>query len=247
MARKYFVYCEDDCKFESMTKEQILTAIQQAVEGGEIHDVNTGFVTTLNEINHNRGLRVWVGTTAEFNRIPPDDRDVNVLYIRTDDTTAQDMQAQIDQLEAAVSGIGQMTELTGGSLDSVFNDGWYRCQNAALLSDAPVDTPFVMQIVTVKEGYKTRILYPIRTIADGGLMGMMISNYDTATSRWISWIGVCQYSMLLSGKKLKLTVRDAAGMNSGVAAEIDLSDAFATAEQYTALEARVAALEGGAE
>lgn len=82
--RNYYVLCDDKCLFEGMTKEQILAAITQAVEGHEIADVDTGFVTTLKEQNANTGLRFWVGTTAQYNALASKER--NVLYILTDET-----------------------------------------------------------------------------------------------------------------------------------------------------------------
>lgn len=81
--RKYYVFCEDGCKFESMTKEQILAAITQAVEGGTIQDVDTGFVTKIKELNKNRELKTWVGTRAQYNAISVPD--VNTVYIITDE------------------------------------------------------------------------------------------------------------------------------------------------------------------
>ena len=45
--RNYYVLSENNCKFESFTKEQILSAIQQAVNSGEIKNVDTGFVTKI--------------------------------------------------------------------------------------------------------------------------------------------------------------------------------------------------------
>lgn len=94
--RNYYVLCDDNCKFEGMTKEQILTAIMQAVETGEIHDIDSGFVRTIKEINHQKGLRFWVGTTAEFNALP--EKENNVLYIKTDDTSEQDILNQFEKL-----------------------------------------------------------------------------------------------------------------------------------------------------
>lgn len=89
--RKYYVLCADNCKFESMTKEQILSAIEQAVSTGEIKNVDTGFVTKLKEQNANKALKFWVGTTAEYNAL--ETKIENCFYIITDDTTADDINA----------------------------------------------------------------------------------------------------------------------------------------------------------
>lgn len=101
--RKYYCFCAANCKWETMTKEQILTAIEQAVSTGSIHDIDSGFVTTLREINRQRGLRFWVGTTAEYNSLPS--RENNVLYIKTDDNSAEDLNKAIKELKEAVNAI----------------------------------------------------------------------------------------------------------------------------------------------
>lgn len=89
----YYVVSDDKCFYEGMTKEQILAAITQAIETHEIHDVDTGFVTTLKEGNKNSALSFWVGTTAEYNAIDP--KVENCLYILTDDTELEDLEEQI--------------------------------------------------------------------------------------------------------------------------------------------------------
>lgn len=98
--RKYFVLCENNCKFESMTKEQILSAIKQAVETGEIKDVDAGFVTKLKEQNKGANLTFWIGTTAEYNEI--ETKTENCFYILTDDTTGNDLKLEIKSLKARV-------------------------------------------------------------------------------------------------------------------------------------------------
>lgn len=107
--RRYFVLCEDNCRFEAMTKEQILAAITQAVEHGEIHDVDTGFVTKIKEQNAGRELKFWVGTQAQYNAI--ETPATNVMYLITDPQAETEMQAQIDELREDVDAIPQSGEL----------------------------------------------------------------------------------------------------------------------------------------
>lgn len=94
--RKYYVLCDSNCKFESLTKEQILTAIEQAVSTGEIQNVDSGFVTTLKEANKNTGLKFWVGTNAEYNALDP--KPADTFCIITDDSLREDLQAAIGEL-----------------------------------------------------------------------------------------------------------------------------------------------------
>lgn len=101
--RIYYCFCEANCKWETMTKEQIITAIEQAVSGGTIQDIDSGFISTIKEINHQQGLRFWVGTSAEFNSIS--ERENNVLYIKTDDASADDIEAAISELRTDIEAI----------------------------------------------------------------------------------------------------------------------------------------------
>lgn len=89
MPEKYFVRGDSKSQYESMTKEEIFAAITNAIQSGTIGDIDTGFITRLKEINHGERLRFWVGTSAEFNALA--EQEENVLYIKTDDTSAQDI------------------------------------------------------------------------------------------------------------------------------------------------------------
>lgn len=98
--RKYYVRCESGCLFESMTKEQILTAITEAISTGEIKDVDTGFITTVKEQNAGGALSFWVGTQAEYNALP--EKSATCFYIITDDTSKADIENAIKELREEV-------------------------------------------------------------------------------------------------------------------------------------------------
>lgn len=95
--RRYYVISDDNCKFESMTKEQILAAITQAVESHTISDVDTGFVTLLKENNRGTGLSLWFGTQAEYNAI--ETKMPDTIYFITDASRLDDMEAVITTLQ----------------------------------------------------------------------------------------------------------------------------------------------------
>lgn len=99
--RKYYVICEDNCKFESMTKEQILTAIEQAASTGTIQDIDTGFVTKIKERNRNTALSFWVGTSAEYNAIA--EKQQNCFYILTDETTGADIAEALADMQQTIA------------------------------------------------------------------------------------------------------------------------------------------------
>lgn len=84
-----YVICDQNCKFESMTKEQILTAIMQAVNEGKIGDINGGFITTVKTIN-GAPLRFFVGEQAEYDALPDYDK-INLFAIITNDITKENL------------------------------------------------------------------------------------------------------------------------------------------------------------
>lgn len=88
-ARKYFCFCEANCKFETMTKEQILAAIAQAAETGLVIDPDAGFISKVKETNAGGYLTFWVGTQAQHNAIA--EKDPSCFYIITDDTKDADI------------------------------------------------------------------------------------------------------------------------------------------------------------
>lgn len=93
----YYVLDDNDCKHISLTKEQIYAAITEAIETGTITDVDTGFVTKIKEMNADKLLSFWIGTSAQYNTLTA--RDTNTLYILTDESTLGDAVEKVDELE----------------------------------------------------------------------------------------------------------------------------------------------------
>ena len=98
-----FVFDGANNKYESLTKEEILAAIQQAVSTHEITDVDTGFVTKIKEQNQNKQLQFWVGKQAEYTALPT--KDENTFYIVTDDSSFDDIADAVNQMQADVETI----------------------------------------------------------------------------------------------------------------------------------------------
>lgn len=96
------VYAQDSGKnnFLTMTKEQILTAIMQAVSTGEIKDIDAGFITKIQEMNDQNVLKIWVGTMAEFEELQ--EKHENMLYLFTDDPTVNDIEAALNDLDEKI-------------------------------------------------------------------------------------------------------------------------------------------------
>ena len=95
--RKYYCFCEANCKFETMTKEQILDAIAQAAAGGLVFDTEAAFITKVKELNTGSFVTFWVGTTAQYNALAS--KDANCIYIKTDDTRDEDIAAAFTALQ----------------------------------------------------------------------------------------------------------------------------------------------------
>ena len=87
--RKYYCFCDSNCKFETMSKEQILAAIAEAT-GKTVGDVDEAFISHIKETNANKDLKFWRGTMSQFNAIAT--KDANTYYIITDDNTVQGLQ-----------------------------------------------------------------------------------------------------------------------------------------------------------
>lgn len=133
---KYFVFDDNKCVAESMTKEQIYNAIAEAT-GATPRSVDDAFISTILETNHNRSLHIWKGSQAEFNAL--ESHDTNTLYIINDDTTLADLQSTMDELESAINSIVSDTgwiNLTATNLSSETESvGRYRVKNGIAYFD----------------------------------------------------------------------------------------------------------------
>lgn len=98
--RNYWVMCDDNCRFPAMTKEQTLTAIEQAVSTGTIKNVDTGFVQTIKTIT-GQPLRFFVGTQAEYEALTAEEKQ-NLFAIITNDTAIESINAAIESLSESL-------------------------------------------------------------------------------------------------------------------------------------------------
>ena len=100
MAEEPKVYALDDAKNqrETMTREQIVTAIENMETTGSVGDVDAGFISKILELNKHGKLRFWVGSMAEFNALQSTETDT--LYLFNDDPTVDDLEAGIKNVES---------------------------------------------------------------------------------------------------------------------------------------------------
>lgn len=87
--KNFYVLGDDNCKYEGMSKEQIIATIQEAISTGTVSDVDAGFITKIKETNKNKALQFWIGTQAEFNAL--DTKPQNTFCIFTDDINIDDI------------------------------------------------------------------------------------------------------------------------------------------------------------
>jgi hypothetical protein len=95
--KKYYCLCASNCRYETMTAEQILAAIAQAAETGMVYDPNAAIVSKVRESNAGGSVTFWVGTMAQYNAI--ETKDASCMYIITDDTYKEDIEAAVRNAE----------------------------------------------------------------------------------------------------------------------------------------------------
>lgn len=100
-----YVICDNNCKYEGLTKEQILTAITQAVNEGAIGDINTGFVTKIKTIN-NKYLQFFVGEQWQYDALDNEAKQ-NLFALITNDTTKDGILKAISDLKDGTETVGR--------------------------------------------------------------------------------------------------------------------------------------------
>lgn len=135
---------------EGMTREEVITAIYQIVESGEVEDLDSGFVTTLKEQNNGIGFKIWLGTTAEYEDLVEQGLvEDNILYIRTDDNTA----ALVEQAAALATKVNVKTYTSTKALEEIFaeNEGFtvYKVGSISTTSIYPITVTSATDAATV--------------------------------------------------------------------------------------------------
>ena len=75
-----YALCRNNCKYPTMTAEQILAAIAEAT-GTTPTNIDDAFITKIVEQNKNATTRLWVGTESEYNAVvAKGEVDNNTIY-----------------------------------------------------------------------------------------------------------------------------------------------------------------------
>lgn len=174
---KVYVLCDQNCRYESLTREQILTAITQAVENGEITDLDTGFITTIKTIN-GTGLKFFVGEQHEYDTLTAEQKE-GLFAIITNDTTKEGLLNTLADHENKI-------DANKKALDAVI--GWYKgvtigtyavrkAQNANILNNDIYQTSQILgsaSEVDLKLEYGHE--YLIQVILDGSFYDDLVGN-----------------------------------------------------------------------
>lgn len=111
--KKYYCYCESDCRYETMTREQILTAIMQAVNEGTISNIDAGFVQTIKTIN-GAALKFFVGEQSEYEALSEEEKQ-GLFAIITNDTTKEGIEQCLDSLAKRVGDLEEKNSTSHAS------------------------------------------------------------------------------------------------------------------------------------
>ena len=202
--KKYYCYCDSNCKYETLTKEQILTAIQQAVEGQQIIDPNGGVISKVKELHTGDHVTFWVGSRAEYNALQGN-VERNCIYIINDDTSGDDLNKKLKELEEKANASGKNNACsfdpkltlaaTGGTTEcSVHHDHYTYIQTGAAggLGEAGM-VYFTVSILF--KGTKVRDT-PVILRHDGGYLPLNCVHFFPCTAMYFDvgnpfprWVG----------------------------------------------------------
>lgn len=106
-----FVLDELGNNYLGMTKEQVISAIQQYLTTGEIKDVDSGFITKIQEMHKKGNIKFWIGTQAEYQAL--DHTEENTLYMFSDDPTINDIENAINELADGIDNLNTRLDNLG--------------------------------------------------------------------------------------------------------------------------------------
>lgn len=185
----YFCFCNDNCKFETMTKEQIIAAIAEAT-GNTPTEIDAAFITKIKEQNKGNSLIFWLGTTAEYNAI--ETKDPNCFYIKTDDTTIEDITTAIttiiDEIEEIKKNIPSFKRLLTAEddLNDIKESGVYFYSSTSVPANCPYSNAGIVEVVGT--GHEnTRKIQRVTRYGEAGYTTQRILDQN---ADWLEWTAV---------------------------------------------------------
>lgn len=113
---KVYALCDANCRWETMTREQILTAIMQAVNEGSIGNVDAGFIQTVLTIN-NQELRFFYGEQSAYDALS-DAQKQGTYAIITNDGFRDGVESAIKALQEDVESLQAQQTILGEKIDN---------------------------------------------------------------------------------------------------------------------------------
>lgn len=201
--RNYYVIDEGKCLFPAMTKEQTLTAITEAVESGKIRNVDTGFVTTIKEINGNSPLRFWVGTAAEYNAIKNPEQ--NCFYILSDEGDGTEIELAISELLKSVQSLTNAVDRVGVTLF----EGNISCNTSKLSINVPTLSKYNEIIAYIKaDTLGTVAVHCLKNSAPSRFTGDLFIPAETdPTAEYVSYFYIYKQQIYFDGDYITGTKR----------------------------------------
>lgn len=148
-----YVLCDQNCKYESMTREQILSAIMQAVNDGTISNIDAGFITTVKTIN-GVSAKFFVGTQSDYDALSDTDKN-NLFTVITNDNTIEGINEAIEQLQTNYSELsngldsGSIVVAKATNATNATNDGDGNKIDETYLKEA--EAPYFKSVVKLSE------------------------------------------------------------------------------------------------
>lgn len=199
----YYVFDDQKCKAESMTKEQIINAIVEAT-GVTPENIDDGFITTILETNKNKSVHFWKGTKAEYEQIAT--KDANTFYLITNDSEFVDFVAlinalaeQVENLSSALNDTGWQDIIENGKTYGHYRikqgiayfDFWFNCQGETG-DDVEVSVPFFLDAplgsFDIPAEYPSVEYYYSTTGESTGINNRGKIKFIRGRSRTVTWI-----------------------------------------------------------
>ena len=193
---KYFCFCSSNCKYETMTKEQILAAIAQAAESGMVYDADAAVISKVKESNAGGSLTFWLGTQAQYNAIAT--KDANCFYIITDSTKDKDI---ADAVAAANAKAEEAFKLANGKTNiayaayTYFGDDELR---EILEAELKTMADNSVRIIVLEGNSNTFDYYPLRATIFKGSMENGAYRYGTVNFEQFTYDGVQKWQQAFS-------------------------------------------------
>lgn len=193
--RIYYCFCGDNCKFETMTKEQIIAAIAEAT-GNTPTNIDSAFITKVKEQNKGNALAFWIGTTAEYNAL--ETKDDLCFYIKTDDTTLDDINKAIELINKNLAALEATTPnfkrllTSADNMNDIKEDGVFYCQTISCPANYPYGNAGIIEVTTT--GSKTTRI--IQRVTRYGLAGTTTFRTLNESGKWNEWTEVVTTSKL---------------------------------------------------